>query len=864
MNNYGTNTDSILYRNFLALKNATHADAVDYDDETLYDAPTAVKFGRMLSSMGYKVTLCPYTNPSFWQSVYNQLGSGIVDAVYLQCYAGGAGNDPGAWNSYFPGLKVIPGMWGIAVDSSGSTASQVQAQMTAWHVADGIPGGFIWLYDNIAANTSGGTPADYAAAINHAVDPLTITPSTGFSGVVAYHLRSLTTSTPFALSNASAGSLSWSLINTSAWLNASVASGTMAAGGTAFTSVSLNTTIATNLAFGTYSASVVFSNKTTGVGLARNFTLNTAVANWPVSLNGFSVAILASNNATPGSPGATAFDIPNNYCFYQQGLSGSTRGLPLNGIFSSQSDSATAFQLGPYGAADALILGDTYPKAGTLAVSSPDAFNSLAILATSANGGGQGTLVLNFADGTKSPVFAFNCQDWFYTVTNVAIQGFGRLKLGSSLTIEDNGDANPNLYQTTINLAALGLARPIASITFSNPASAGTSQTTAIMAVSGMPTSVPLQAPDGLTAIPGTNATVQLFWNASAGATNYHVKLSSVSGSGYVTVGGTTDTSYTATGLANGSTYYFVVSAAGVANESAGSSQVSAMPGSYAGWVFGANPVAYWPLNETSGPIAFELVHGSNGVYAGGYTLATGGAIGAGFGSPHRIVIYNGASGYTQIPRLIGGTNFSIVFWVRTGASGGTPNWYNGEGLVDGEVTGTTGDFGVALVGAKVGFGVGNPDTTLTSIKSISDNQWHQVVATRDAGSGAMKLFIDGKSDNNVTGPTGVRTNPPAMRIGSLQTGANFFNGSISDVALYQQVLTTNQIATLYSAATGLFYNVTLTNKISGANLILSWPGNGKLLEATNLAGPWTTNVSASPVMVTPNQPQKFYRIKTQ
>jgi hypothetical protein len=61
-----------------------------------------------------------------------------------------------------------------------------------------------------------------------------------------------------------------------------------------------------------------------------------------------------------------------------------------------------------------------------------------------------------------------------------------------------------------------------------------------------------------------------------------------------------------------------------------------------------------------------------------------------------------------------------------------------------------------------------------------------------------------------------------------------------------------------------LFYNVTLTNIISGASLVLSWPGNGKLLEATNLSGPWTTNVSASPVTVTPNQPQKFYRIRTQ
>jgi len=277
----------------------------------------------------------------------------------------------------------------------------------------------------------------------------------------------------------------------------------------------------------------------------------------------------------------------------------------------------------------------------------------------------------------------------------------------------------------------------------------------------------------------------------------------------------------------------------------------------------GANPAGYWPLNETSGTVAYELVNGSNGAYTGNVTLTTGGSSGAGFTNPHRVAYYYG-SGYTQIPRVIGSTNFSMVFWVRTSATGGTPKWYNGEGLVDGDVTGTTGDFGVALVGSKIGFGVGNPDTTLTSVKTVNDFAWHQIVATRDAGSGAMNLFIDGKWDSSLTGPTGVRTNPPALHIGNIQSGGGFFTGYISDVALYPQALTVTQIATLYSAATGLFYNVTLTNQLNGANLTLSWPGNGKLLEATNLAGPWTTNVSASPASVSPGLPQQFYRIRSQ
>ncbi|HWI56907.1 MAG TPA: hypothetical protein VNZ22_06755, partial [Bacillota bacterium] len=99
-----------------------------------------------------------------------------------------------------------------------------------------------------------------------------------------------------------------------------------------------------------------------------------------------------------------------------------------------------------------------------------------------------------------------------------------------------------------------------------------------------------------------------------------------------------------------------------------------------------------------------------------------------------------------------------------------------------------------------------------------------------------------------------------------LQTGASggFLLGNISDVAVYNRVLTSNQIATLFRAASGLFYNITLTNSWAGANLVLSWPGNGKLVEATNLLGPWTTNSASSPVTVSPVTPQKFYRVQTQ
>lgn len=81
--------------------------------------------------------------------------------------------------------------------------------------------------------------------------------------------------------------------------------------------------------------------------------------------------------------------------------------------------------------------------------------------------------------------FTFNAQDWFNNTSNVAIQGIGRLKLGSSFAPEDNGASNPHLYQTTLDLAALNLNQFIASITFTKPTNAAAQQTCGIFAVSG-------------------------------------------------------------------------------------------------------------------------------------------------------------------------------------------------------------------------------------------------------------------------------------------------------------------------------------------------------------------------------------------
>jgi fibronectin type 3 domain-containing protein len=107
--------------------------------------------------------------------------------------------------------------------------------------------------------------------------------------------------------------------------------------------------------------------------------------------------------------------------------------------------------------------------------------------------------------------------------------------------------------------------------------SAGESANSAQASATPVAPTQPPAAPTGLQATAG-NAQVTLGWNSSAGATSYHVKRGTTSGGPYTQVGAPTTTSFSDTGLINGTTYFYVVSAVNAMGESANSTQVNATP----------------------------------------------------------------------------------------------------------------------------------------------------------------------------------------------------------------------------------------------------------------------------------------------
>jgi hypothetical protein len=116
-------------------------------------------------------------------------------------------------------------------------------------------------------------------------------------------------------------------------------------------------------------------------------------------------------------------------------------------------------------------------------------------------------------------------------------------------------------------------------------------------------------------------------------------------------------------------------------------------------------------------------------------------------------------------PADVGG-DFTIEFWMKTTASGGTctpgasgDGWITGRTIIDRDVYGggDHGDYGIALASGRICFGVaqGSSGRTIYGSTNVANGQWRHIAVTRDASNGQMQIFVDGQLDASGAGPTG-------------------------------------------------------------------------------------------------------------
>jgi xyloglucan-specific exo-beta-1,4-glucanase len=356
-------------------------------------------------------------------------------------------------------------------------------------------------------------------------------------------------------------------------------------------------------------------------------------------------------------------------------------------------------------------------------------------------------------------------------------------------------------------------------------------------------------APTGLTATPG-NAQVALSWTASTGATSYNLKRSTVNGSGYATITSPTGTSYTNTGLTNGTTYYYVVTAVNTGGESANSSQASATPV--------APPAAPTGLTATPGSTQVAL----------GWTASSG----ATSYNVKRSTV--SGSGYAQV------TNVATTSYTNTGLTNGTTYYFvvtalnaggesansaqasatpNAVPAVPTGLTATAGNTQVALswtassgataYDVKRSTVSGSGYATITSPTGTSytntgltnGTTYYYVVAAKNAaGSSANSAQVSATPAPAPAAPTGVSAVAgiaQAWLTWTASSGATTYNVKRSTVS-------GSGYATVGSPATTYFLNTGLTNGTTYYYVVTAVNASG---ESAN-----STQVSAAPSAAVP------------
>jgi hypothetical protein len=184
-------------------------------------------------------------------------------------------------------------------------------------------------------------------------------------------------------------------------------------------------------------------------------------------------------------------------------------------------------------------------------------------------------------------------------------------------------------------------------------------------------------------------------------------------------------------------------------------------------------------------------------------------------------VSFDGGSYLTASPNLLAtlASSFSISLWVNTTQDNGDPNdvAWTGDAIISADIPnpGANDLIPVALTGGQVAFNTANTqynyDDTINSSATVNDGNWHHVVVSRNQPTGEKFIYIDGVLDTSDVDATNLLNDPQLLTIGCKAdasnpdptspdyTGSNGYDGLVDDIQIYNRVLSSNEVAFLYS-----------------------------------------------------------------
>lgn len=146
----------------------------------------------------------------------------------------------------------------------------------------------------------------------------------------------------------------------------------------------------------------------------------------------------------------------------------------------------------------------------------------------------------------------------------------------------------------------------------------------------------------------------------------------------------------------------------------------------------------------------------------------------------------------TSVAPTLGGTS-SLSFWIKTTQTG-TATAATAPGVLGSRRV----QWGWIDDAGKIVLSV-NGTAVVRSASALNDGNWHHLVLTRNAATGAAQVFVDGTLSASATGPKGARRRASITRIAHMENGsAVLFKGTLDQIHAFSGVVDASTVQALY------------------------------------------------------------------
>lgn len=223
------------------------------------------------------------------------------------------------------------------------------------------------------------------------------------------------------------------------------------------------------------------------------------------------------------------------------------------------------------------------------------------------------------------------------------------------------------------------------------------------------------------------------------------------------------------------------------------SSLFAAQP-DFAAAVAATHPIAYFPLDATSGK---SKVGTTTYTAQGGVTTGSSGAIA---GSSGNYAKFDGSSGYILTTQKGGvGQASSIMAWVNLGdlpSKAGRIFYIAGE-----SENGNDLDLQIEPDNVLRFFTASGGNLQYAPPAASLLNQWHMIVATLDTANNNRSIYWDGKLVAHDGGGGKAGKTAPFSIGASTVFGGRWFKGGIEEAALWNRSLSASEVSSIYTAS---------------------------------------------------------------